>query len=107
MGTARNPPSPTPSPSKDSIKKKKLDRKAKELADRYIREFNDQVGRLEDRDTQQKAFLALMYGHRRSNSCYRMTLISLRRCFASESLPLMDSSRVGEIYALIEKNKVA
>lgn len=59
MGSTRNPPSPTPSPSKGSIKKKKLDRKAKELADRYIREFNDQVSRLEDRDTQQKAFLGL------------------------------------------------
>ncbi|KAE8968835.1 hypothetical protein PR001_g27673 [Phytophthora rubi] len=60
----------------------KLNRKTKERQAQEMCNLNVQIGRLEDRDTQQQAFATLI-----------------------ETLPALDSTMVKEVYALIEKNK--
>ncbi|RLN55521.1 hypothetical protein BBJ28_00002764 [Nothophytophthora sp. Chile5] len=47
---------------KGTIKKKKQERKAKEQQTQLMHNLNAQIGRLEDRDTQQQAFAMLLYG---------------------------------------------
>lgn len=44
-----------------SVKKKKIELKAKERMTRKLNDISDKIGKLEDRDTQQPAFLALMW----------------------------------------------
>lgn len=67
---------------KGTMKKKKQDVKAKERRALDISNLNILIGRLEDRDTQQQAFTALI-----------------------ESLQGLDPSLVKEMFLLIEKNK--
>lgn len=44
-----------------SIKKKKVEQKAREKLQQTLRGLSDKVGKLEDRDTQQQAFQSLVY----------------------------------------------
>lgn len=67
---------------KGTIKKIKQNRKLREQQAQEMCNLNVQIGRLEDRDTQQQAFARLI-----------------------ESFPNLDPSLVKEVYALIEKNK--
>ncbi|KAK1947341.1 hypothetical protein P3T76_001351 [Phytophthora citrophthora] len=89
---------------KGAIKKKKLDRKAKERQVQELCLLNVLIGRLEDRDTQQQAFTTLMYEViillRNADSSLTN---SLPLC--SELLPRLDPAMVKEVYGLIEKNK--
>ncbi|TYZ66359.1 hypothetical protein PybrP1_006956 [[Pythium] brassicae (nom. inval.)] len=65
-----------------SAKQKKAERRATEQRLQTLQAMSDRIGRLEDRDTQQQAFQALV-----------------------TTLPQLSSSLVGEFYSLVERNK--
>lgn len=61
--TAIGMPSPTKASSGalgGSVKQKKVERKAKEQLMHTLQALSDKIGKLEDRDTQQQAFQALV-----------------------------------------------
>ncbi|RLN31737.1 hypothetical protein BBJ28_00015815 [Nothophytophthora sp. Chile5] len=74
---------------KGTIKKKKQERKAKEQQTQLMHNLNAQIGRLEDRDTQQQAFAMLLPVRSSTRRMLVLLMAALCRCHSASVAKLL------------------